>query len=1053
MAGDVEKKITIKYSSTGLAELTRQTENYSRSLKTITTTNQTLNTQTGTWQTTSQSIRNTTGTMGGLKGALTSTMMGFIGINAAIGYASEAYQELRKWIDASVVSYRAFEYQIAEVSSILDSTTRDTLPSLEVGLSTLSITYGKSIGDLTKGLYEIVSAAFDVDDAMNLLNVVTKASMAGLTTVEGAVKTFTGVLNAYGQSAAHAAELSDQMFEAVIRGNFTFKDLEGSLGYVVPIAANLGVEFKEVAASLATATRQGQHIDSVTRGLGLLMQGMVDPTKEASEAAKKYGIDMSATALRITGLTGFFKQLHDATQKYGMQILPELIGNMRSLRVAMALTGDEGIQGFTEDMALLETATGKTDAALAAMMNTQKTMSDILTQSMEKVNRSIGEAWSGVDIWWKKAQLWWGTLLSGGDADKAVQGFDSAVEAMRQSYIQNIVQPAASGEKTIFDKLQEMDVPSTVTPAFSKLIKDTMQFGTVKQYLDVTDQAESLNKEATAATNAQLAIKSLLYQAEVAGKELNKKSVSPLRYHYDQNMNKGMQYVDQNTLAVANQALSVLGMNTVDTTMSISELNKVLENVNVRSADLTGSLEGVTKAENELRPAVDQFQSAFEDMSAAIADHQDNIVSLEAELRKLEEQISDTYKGFSGKLTYEVEVKISENKMDQFQEYSNMAAKYGSEYINEWTNVFDQYGNNMSDVLKTIYEYNDALEEQTRAQQEAKNAARELEIQLAENNIQMLKLQLAGMMRRRGNTRAEQREMKMIEIENTKIRIQQMQQQYDEQVANHEETNDATRSAYEEAQQILQAYTDYEKHQLWLLKDTRAEDIADLQQNIQDQKTLYESRTKMLQDEYAQLNSMTTLYTQTLMAVARDPELAAQYKKFFGIDAMEQARIAYEDYITFVSQNPVSGGVGGSGGGVPKVNTYRVKSTNPPPDFVGPILEKSVTSSSGVTKSYNWKTGVGDKSITSLKIGDTIGWTRGTNYIPETGMYQLHKYEKVVPAGGEGGESISNVVTININNPQVNSDQDISKLARTLENVMRANLTDKKYGKSKHRIA
>ncbi len=1050
MAGDIEKKITIKYDSKGLPELTRQTENYSRSLKTVTTTNQTLNQQTGKWDVQSQTIKSTTGVMGGLKSQLTSTMMSYIGLNAAISMGSQAYEELRKWIDASVVSYRAFEYQIAEVSSILDRTSRETLPSLEVGISSLSIKYGQSVGDLTKGLYEIVSAAFNVKDAMNLLTVVTKASIAGLTTVTGSVNTITGVLNAYGLSAAHASEVSDILFESVIRGVFTFKDLESALGYVTPIAANVGVSLEEVSAAMATATRQGQHIDSVTRGLGLLMQEIVNPTKEASDAARKYGIDMSATALRINGLTGFFKQLHEATTKYGTQILPELIGNMRSLRVAMALAGETGIEGFTEDLNLMATATGKTDAALASMMNTQKIMSDILTQSMEKVNRSIGEAWTGVDIWWKKAQLWWGTLLSGGDADKAVRGFDSAVEAMRQSYIQNIIEPAKTGEKTIFDKIQDLTIPSTITSAFSELIKETMKFDDVKEYLDITDQVDSLNKEATAATNAQLAIASLQYQI----------GLHPINAEAGQtasNITMKQTGIDEKELELANKSLTDLGLPTINLTMDMDDLGNVLADVNTRSGELTGSLEGLINKESALRPTIDQFQSAFEDMASSINTYKENIVGLRSELADLEEQLHTVYKGFEGKLRFELEVKINENAMDQFQEYSNMAAKYGSEYINEWTNVFDEYGNNMSDVLRTIYEYNDALAEQTLEQERAKNAARELDIQMEQNNIEMLKLQLIGMMRRRGNTRAEQREMKAIEIENTKIRIQQMQTQYDEEIKNTESENDAKKTAYEEAQKILQEYTDYEKHQLWLLKDTRAEDIADLRQNIIDQETLYATRTQMLQDEYKKLSDMESRYTQTLIAVASDPELAEMYKKFFGISAIEQARLAYEDYTTFISQNPPPGGmggiggIGGVGGEVTPVTTYKVISAEKKGWRAGVSTYGSITSSSGLTKNYDIALRQ-NSELSTLKLGDTIGWQRGTTFIPETGMYKLHKYEQVVPAGvGEG--STTNSIVVNINNPYIANDYDVVKMARTLENIMRANITDKKFGKNKHRMA
>ena len=1051
MVGDIEKKITIKYDSKGLPELTRQTENYSRSLKTITTTNQSLNQQTGNWVTQSQTIKNTQGAMGNLKSQLTSTMMSYIGLNAAISIGSQAYEELRKWIDASVVSYRAFEYQIAEVSSILDRTTRESLPSLEVGISSLSVKYGQSVGDLTKGLYEIISAAFNVKDAMNLLNVVTKASIAGLTTVTGAVNTITGVLNAYGLSAAHASEVSDILFESVIRGVFTFKDLESALGYVTPIAANVGVSLEEVSAAMATATRQGQHIDSVTRGLGLLMQGIINPTKEASDAARKYGIDMSATALRINGLTGFFKQLHEATEKYGTQILPELIGNMRSLRVAMALAGETGIEGFTEDLNLMATATGKTDVALASMMNTQKIMSDILTQSMEKVNRSIGDAWSGVDIWWKKTELWWKTALAGGDADKAVRGFDSAVEAMRQSYIKNIIEPAQTGKKTIFDKIQELTVPKTITSAFSELIKETMKFDDVKEYLDITDQVDSLNNEATAAINARLALESLQYQIS--------KHPTYIAKGYQANATITMEQtgIDVKVLELANKSLTDLGIPTVNLTMTMNDLNDVLADVNIRNGEVTGSLEGLIAKESELRTTVDQFQSAFEDMASNITEYEMSIVGLRSELVNLEEQLHTIYKGFEGKLRFELEVKINENAMDQFQEYSNMAAKYGSEYINEWTNVFDQYGNNMSDVLRTIYAYNDALAEQTLEQEKAKNAARELDIQMEQNNIEMLKLQLIGMMRRRGNTRAEQREMKAIEIENTKIRIQQMQTQYDEEIKNTESENDAKKTAYDEAEKILQAYTDYEKHQLWLLKDTRAEDIADLRQNIIDQEILYTTRTQMLQDEYKKLSDMETRYTQTLIAVANDPELADMYKKFFGISAIEQARLAYEDYTTFISQNPPPGGVGGIGGiggvggEVTPVVTYKVISAEKKGWRAGVSTYGSITSSSGLTKNYDVALRQ-NSELSTLKLGDTIGWQRGTTFIPETGMYKLHKYEQVVPAGGGEG-STTNSVVVNINNPYIANDYDVAKMARTLENIMRANITDKKFGKSKHRMA
>jgi len=1047
MGDDIVKNIKIKYSNVGMEVMTRQVQNYNAQLKQMTITTQQMNAH-GAWKNLSVQTNMGVTQTSKLGGALNGAMMRFIGLNAAISMGQKAFQELKKWVDESVVSFRAFEYRMAEVSSILDSTTRDTLPSLEVGITQLSVRFGKSVNDLTKGLYEIVSAAFDVDDAMNLLNVVTKASIAGLTTVEGAVKTFTGVLNSYGLSAAHAAELSDQMFEAVIRGNFTFKDLESSLGYVTPIAANLGVSFTEVAAALATATRQGQHIDSVTRGLGLLMQGIVNPTNEAAEAAVKYGIDMSATALRIGGLTGFFNQLSIATQRYGAQILPELIGNMRSLRVAMALTGKTGIEGFTEDMELLETATGKTDAALAAMMNTQQTMADILSQSMEQVNRKIGESWSGVDIWWKKTELWWKTLLSGGDAGEAVASFDSAVSAIRMSYIKNIVEPAKTGEKTVFEKLFKSKKGTTGSDQFKDMIRNAIDFNSIKKYLDVSDQVESMNKESTAITNAKIALEELNY---IASQQPDVGAGSAWSWK------KKTTGADPALIALANKGLQEAGIATLNETATVEELNIALTELNSRLETVTGTLEVLVNTESELRPKIDQVISAFEDASAEIEDHKTNIISLESEISKLNEQVSDMYNGFKGKLRWELEVDIQENKLDQFQESAQMAAKYGEQYINEYTDVFDQYGNSMADVIQTIYEYTDALADEKKAQEEATAAAHELEVQMQINNLQMLKIQLAGMMRRRGNTRAEQRMLKQLEIENTKIRIQEMQNQVDAEESGEAEINIKKQTAYENAQQILTDYIAFEQHQLWLLKDTRDEDIQDLKDNIDEQERLLASRTTMLQSEYQALNAMQQLYQDSLVAISSDPELANAYKKLFGVDALTSAKSSYESYLEFVSNNPIPSGVGGGGIGVGGPSSVTNPVTNTVTSLThggyrnGQYTFGTIMSSSGKKKWWDSALRM-NTELRDLKVGDAVGWQRGTNYIPETGMYRLHRGESVSPAGNNESNTSNNIV-VNINNPQIASDYDVAKVAKTLENVVRASLTDKKYGKSKYRMA
>ena len=383
----------------------------------------------------------TKGAFGGLGKSLGGAMMGFIGLNAVIGMGIGKMQEAFQWAMQTKKAYREWDEAIANVSTIISDFSNNILPQLAGGIEMLSKKWGQGVKDLAKGMYDILSAAFDASEAMNLLSTATRASIAGLTTVSKSVDVFTSILNAYGMSVYQATSLSDQLFQTVVRGKLTYDDLSSSMGYIAPIAANLGVEFKEIAAALSTVTRQGQHVDMATRGLALGLQNIADITPKAAKAAEKYGVDMSATTLRVGGLQAVLEDLSAAMEEHGAKVLPEMITNMRSLRVFMALTGKEGIEGYAKDMDLLSESSGRTDEALAKVAGTTQMAAKIMEQSMQQLERSIGEAWHDIDIYWKKAKLWWGMFLSGGDANKAVAEYEDRIRELKVAQ-QDMIHPA-----------------------------------------------------------------------------------------------------------------------------------------------------------------------------------------------------------------------------------------------------------------------------------------------------------------------------------------------------------------------------------------------------------------------------------------------------------------------------------------------------------------------------------------------------------------------------------------------------------------------------------
>jgi TP901 family phage tail tape measure protein len=415
------------------------------------------------------------------------TALQMIGLASAAAVGYMAFNKLKDIIGDSITKFREFEYRMAEINTIL----RETLKS---GIESLSVAFGQATSDLAKGMYDILSAAFPATEAMTLLNTATKASIAGLSTVRESVDIFTTVLNTYGMSARQAANVSDILFQSVIRGKFQFRDLESSLGYVVPIAAQAGISFKELMAALSTTTRHGLHLDMTSRGLALAIQGIVNPTEGASEAARKYGIDMSAVGLRTMGLYNWFRELNEATKIYGKTIISELIPNMRSLRVAMVLAGEEGIGGFIDDLNQLDTAAGRTVEALNEIMESDLFKQRQIEQRGEVIQREFGDPLSDIALGFQEAML--RVLYAQKDFFGAEPGAYYKQASQFDEYINEMIDSLEELENPIEQAIADIEdleqtIESLQTTSFqlevdiadlNKRLTDTVVAGTKMQY-------------------------------------------------------------------------------------------------------------------------------------------------------------------------------------------------------------------------------------------------------------------------------------------------------------------------------------------------------------------------------------------------------------------------------------------------------------------------------------------------------------------------------------------------------------------------------------------
>src|SRR3972149_1957741 len=167
--------------------------------------------------------------------------MGFGGMEAAMTGAKNV-------IVNSIGAAAAYEHQMAQIRALTGATAEDT-DFLKGSIREMQKSLPKSSKELGAGAYFILSSGItDAADAAGVLEIAAKASTVGLGDTAVVADALTTVLNAYQMEAGEAGRVTDVLMQAVKDGKAEADAFSGVLGRVVPIAAQMGISFEEVAA-------------------------------------------------------------------------------------------------------------------------------------------------------------------------------------------------------------------------------------------------------------------------------------------------------------------------------------------------------------------------------------------------------------------------------------------------------------------------------------------------------------------------------------------------------------------------------------------------------------------------------------------------------------------------------------------------------------------------------------------------------------------------------------------------------------------------------------
>ncbi|MDS4030929.1 MAG: phage tail tape measure protein [Candidatus Contendobacter sp.] len=246
----------------------------------------------------------------------------------------------------------------------------------------------QSIESINKALQNAIGQGVDYADSLGVLKEAERLAVAQAGSLDSATSLLVGTLNAYGLGMDQAAKLSDQFSITIRDGKISVEELSALLANVSPIAAAAGIGFDQVGSAIAVLTAQGFKAESAITGVRNIIEGIIKPTGQAADYAAQLGISFNAQALQAKGLNGVLEDVFKATGG-NVEKMAQLFTTTEGLGAALAL-GGKGAGQFADELRLMATETGTTQAAFEKMANSVELGSQRVKNSIEIAFINLG---------------------------------------------------------------------------------------------------------------------------------------------------------------------------------------------------------------------------------------------------------------------------------------------------------------------------------------------------------------------------------------------------------------------------------------------------------------------------------------------------------------------------------------------------------------------------------------------------------------------------------------------------------------------------------------
>lgn len=249
-----------------------------------------------------------------------------------------------------------FNASMANIATLIPKNAK-RVDELKSGIQDLAVDTGKATSDIADGTYQVISAFGDTNDTLKITEINAKAATAGMATTTDAINLTSAVTKGYGDTSAEAVKkAADLAFQVVKLGQTSFPELAGSLGKVVPLSKQLGIEQEEMYNIFATSTGVTGTASEVSTQYRGVLQSLMAPTTSMNKLFNKLGVENGEAMIKQYGLMGSMEKIVEAANESG-EPLQKYIGSIEGQTIALALTGEQS-DIYKEKLKQMQDASG-----------------------------------------------------------------------------------------------------------------------------------------------------------------------------------------------------------------------------------------------------------------------------------------------------------------------------------------------------------------------------------------------------------------------------------------------------------------------------------------------------------------------------------------------------------------------------------------------------------------------------------------------------------------------------------------------------------------------